>query len=69
MIGLVLFGLLTVHHFLYGRHNMSIKKRGNKWIVTDKSGKRILGTHTSREAAVKQLRAIEANKHRKKGRK
>lgn len=48
---------------------MSIKKRGNKWVVTDKSGKKTLGTHTSREAAVKQLRAIEANKHRRKGRK
>ena len=48
---------------------MSIKKRGNKWVVTDKSGKKTLGTHSSKEAAVKQLRAIEANKHRRKGRK
>lgn len=44
---------------------MSIKKRGNKFIVTDKSGKKVLGTHSTRAKAVKQLQAIEASKKRK----
>jgi len=41
---------------------MSIKKKGNKWIVTDRSGNRILGTHSSRKAALRQLGAIEAKR-------
>lgn len=40
-----------------------IKKRGNKWIVTDHTGKKILGTHDTREDALKQLRAVEYFKH------
>jgi len=44
--------------------NEMIKKRGSKWVVTDKSGKKVLGTHTSREKALKQLRAIEISKMR-----
>lgn len=46
---------------------MSIKKRGKKFIVTDKSGKKVLGTHPTRAKAVKQLQAIEASKKRKQG--
>lgn len=49
---------------------MSIKKRGNKWVVTDSSGKKILGTHSSRAKAIDQLQAVEASKtRRKKGKK
>jgi hypothetical protein len=39
-----------------------ILKRGSKWVVTDKSGKNVLGTHPSKEKALKQLRAIEISK-------
>lgn len=43
---------------------MAIKKRGNKWVVTDRTGKKILGTHSTKDSALKQLRAVEANKKR-----
>jgi predicted methyltransferase len=46
----------------YQEINEMIKKRGNKWVVTDKSGKKVLGTHPSREKALKQLQAIEISK-------
>ena len=42
--------------------NEMIKRRGKEWIVTDKSGKKVLGTHPSKEKALKQLRAIEISK-------
>ena len=48
----------------YQELNEMIKRRGNKWVVTDKSGKKVLGTHPSREKALKQLRAIEISKMR-----
>jgi hypothetical protein len=48
----------------YHELNEMIKKRGSKWVVTDKSGKKVLGTHPSREKALKQLRAIEISKMR-----
>lgn len=40
-----------------------IRKRGNNWVVLDSTGKKVLGTHPTREEAVKQLQAIEAHKH------
>ena len=40
-----------------------IRKRGDKWVVTSKSGK-TLGTHDSKAKAAAQLRALEANKHK-----
>ena len=43
---------------------MIIKKKG-KYIVTSKSGRK-LGEHDSRMSALKQLRAIEASKERRK---
>ena len=43
---------------------MIIKKKG-KYIVTSKAGRK-LGEHDSRMAALKQLRAIEASKERRK---
>jgi hypothetical protein len=41
-----------------------IRKRGKKFVVTSKSG-RTLGTHRTRQAAVRQLGAVEASKARK----
>jgi hypothetical protein len=42
--------------------NEMIKKRGNKWAVTDKKGKKTLGTHPTKKEAIGQLRAIEISK-------
>ena len=42
-----------------------IRKRGNRWVVTDSSGKKKLGSHASKEKALMQLRAIEASKKRR----
>lgn len=41
-----------------------IRKRNGKWVVLSKAG-RVLGTHSTHNRAVKQLRAIEASKHRR----
>lgn len=40
-----------------------VRKRGNKWVVLDHTGKKVLGTHPTKEEAEKQLRAIEMHKH------
>lgn len=42
-----------------------IRKRGEKWYVLDHEGKKVLGVHTSRKDAIRQLTAIEISK--KKG--
>jgi hypothetical protein len=39
-----------------------IKKHGNKFVVTNKAGTKVLGTHPSKEKAAKQLAAIEISK-------
>lgn len=39
-----------------------IVKKGNKWLVKDSSGKKILGTHDTKEKAIKQLAAVEISK-------
>lgn len=39
-----------------------IRKNGDKWEVTNEAGTKVLGTHSTREDAVEQLQAIEANK-------
>ena len=39
-----------------------IQKRGNKFVVTDKAGTKVLGTHSSESKAKKQLAAIEISK-------
>ena len=39
-----------------------IRKSGSEWEVTDEAGKKVLGKHPTREKALAQLRAIEANK-------
>lgn len=41
-----------------------VRKRGDKWVVLNKSGKKVLGTHSTKEDAMKQLKAIEINKHK-----
>lgn len=43
-----------------------IKRQGKNWVVTDSSGKKILGTHPSKERALKQLAAVEISKKNKK---
>ncbi len=43
-----------------------IVKKNNKWEVRDSSGKKVLGTHETKEDAVKQLGAIESSKKRRK---
>ena len=42
-----------------------IVKRGNKYLVYDSTGKKLLGAHPTRAKARKQLRAIEASKKRR----
>lgn len=39
-----------------------IKQSDGKFIVTDSTGEKILGTHESKEQAIKQLQAIEISK-------
>lgn len=41
-----------------------IVKQGSKYV---KAGTKTPGTHTTKSGAVNQLKAIEANKHKKKG--
>lgn len=42
-----------------------IRKSGNKYKVLDSSGKKVLGTHQTKEKAAKQLAAIEISKARR----
>ena len=42
--------------------NEKIAKRGNSWVVLNKAGTKVLGTHPSKKKAVKQLQAIEISK-------
>ena len=42
-----------------------IRKRGGKFVVLNSTGNKVLGTHATRDKALAQLRAIEANKHKK----
>lgn len=44
-----------------------IKKKGSEYVVTTKSGKKVLGEHKSKKKAVKQLQAIEISKKERKG--
>lgn len=39
-----------------------IKKEGSEYVVTDESGKKVLGRHKDRHSAVRQLAAIEISK-------
>lgn len=42
--------------------NEKVIKRKDKWLVTTKDGSKILGTHSTKEKAIKQLQAIEISK-------
>lgn len=42
-----------------------LKKIGDKFVVFDSSGKKRLGSHATRKAALQQLAAIEISKKRK----
>jgi hypothetical protein len=43
-----------------------ILRRGKTFLVTDESGKKVLGTHGSRKKAQKQLAAIEISKKKRR---
>ncbi len=43
----------------------TIKNVGDEWVVYPKKGGKRLGTHDTKDAALKQLRAIEISKSRK----
>lgn len=52
-----------VHSFSeFNEMNEKIVKHGKEWQVKNKKGTKVLGTHSSRKAAVKQLQAIEISK-------
>lgn len=40
-----------------------IKKVGTKWVLYDSKGKRVLGRHPTKAAALRQERAIQVHKH------
>ena len=42
-----------------------IERRDGNWVVKPKNGDHVLGTHPTKKAALKQLAAIEINKHKK----
>ena len=46
-----------------------IVKEGKKFVVKDSKGEKVLGTHSSRKAALRQIAAIEASKARADARK
>lgn len=43
-----------------------VAKEGNQWVVRAESSNKILGKHKTKRDALRQLRAIESNKHGKK---
>jgi hypothetical protein len=42
-----------------------VKQDGNEWIVTDSSGRQILGRHKTKKKANAQLAAIEISKKKR----
>ena len=54
----------TINDNSYGEPiHEEIHKRGDNFVVTTKGGGRVLGTHTTKEKALKQLAAVEISKH------
>jgi hypothetical protein len=43
-----------------------IERKGREWVLKTKDGKKVLGTHPSRESAMAQERAIEISKAQRK---
>ena len=56
----------TTYYGVASKYNLieKIQKRGNKWVVLDSSGEKVLGTHETKEKAKKQLAAIEISKQK-----
>jgi hypothetical protein len=50
---------------LQNKMNERIEHRDGKWVVKPKKGDHVLGTHSTKKAALKQLAAIEIAKHKK----
>jgi len=48
-----------------GTNTVMIVKKNNKYQVKDSSGKKLLGEHSTRKEALRQLRAIEISKRKK----
>jgi hypothetical protein len=46
---------------------MTIKKSGGKYKLVSKKTGKVLGTHSSKEKAKRQERAVQASKHRRDG--
>ena len=42
-----------------------IRKKGSKWVLKSRKTGKTLGTHSSKQGAIKQEQAIEIAKHRK----
>jgi hypothetical protein len=42
-----------------------IERKGREWVLKTKDGKKVLGTHPSKESAMTQERAIQINKSQK----
>lgn len=45
--------------------NEYVEHRGANWVVLDHTKTKVLGTHPTKEKALAQLRAIEANKRKR----
>src|SRR5262245_39824244 len=56
--------LLAVRNMAVKAVAMRVEQRGDKWVVLPESGDKVLGTHDTKEEALRQLRAIEASKAR-----
>ena len=56
----------NTYYNIASKYNLieKIEKRGNKWVVLDSSGEKVLGTHETEEKAKKQLAAIEISKQK-----
>ena len=50
----------------YQELSEKVEKRGSEWVVLSSDGSDVLGTHDSKEKALKQLAAIEISKKAKK---
>lgn len=42
-----------------------VVKKGSKWVVVKESSGKVIGTHPTRAAAVKQMRALYASEGKK----
>lgn len=54
---------MKVQELLEQQLNEFVEERNGQWVVLNHTKKKVLGTHPTKEKALAQLRAIEANKH------